>query len=318
MGIFNPDATGEVQTRVMKGITSQIEADALVDVFENPITHDCCYDLPLFGELGVTAATADPLKNDKNSFLRHYDSGTLGSVMVLTKPEDPAFVDVVLDDDTYGIHHIFGFHVDGLGRNYVGYEFDWRLVLDAFGNGIYQVMTIEINLLGNFVNDFGLRFCLSNFTAEKENTTIRLHWVNSHMIRNRFDISDRIHYPDNWVDSLRVEGFFGKPKSELTQEVVTYQDASEPDISNISTRKYFMRVREVPAVVHQYIEDQFIQADLLAVTDYNANNPTRHILTPIRNFESYEPDYQEFGTLLSTTETGCESYFSTGIKKYCS
>lgn len=99
------------------------------------IPNDQNFTLPVFAD----GDGSDPYKNDKNSFLfkcpGNYNAIT-GGDYTLEQLQGAAWVNIAtLDDTTYGTPYKTA---GSCKVNYSGYEIDWNLVLNAFGEGTYR------------------------------------------------------------------------------------------------------------------------------------------------------------------------------------
>jgi len=302
---------------VLNFITEDPKIDLNTNTFLAPNTTDCCYELPVFGEAGITASEADPLRNDYWSFLRRYDNDSVTMIsMFLTKPSDPSFSEVALNNSTYGIFYPLGFHTDERDRNYIGYRLDWRLVLDAHGEGTYQIRADKTGILPDLPSDFDFKFCLANYTAQRADGTIRMTFVNSYILKDRFDTIRRIYFPNGWVNQLRVWGIIGGNNSEYEKTFTKYTDESLRTVEDREITNYRTRIDFAPELVHNLIKTEVLQADSVSITDYNQNNPWTHIETEVREPSDYKPRYSEH-ELLTEVEFEWKEKYDTGLKKHC-
>jgi len=303
---------GDAVTTTLTFLSSRIDEQIDDTVFLSPNTVDCCYELPVFG----SQSDSDSLKNDVTRFLRGYEESITLVNLFLTKPSDSSFSEISLIDNSYGEFFPLGFHTDELLRNYVGYKVDWRTVLAAHGEGTYQIRADKTGILPNLPSDYDFRYCAGNFSAQRANMTIRFSFSNSYILGDRFDVRKRVYFPENWNNQLRVEGFFGGDNSTYEKTFTKYRDESLRTVQDRQVEKYFMRVNQAPSLVHNYIKTEILQADDITITDYNQNNPNRHIETPVREPEGYEPAYRE-DSLLANVDVSLTSRFDNKLKKHC-
>ena len=305
-------ARGDVVKKEMTSIFFPISEVNTDGIFVAPDVNDCCVELPLLASTSDT----DPLKNDVTRFLRGYDAGVTSVLLFLTKLSDSSFVDVALVDDTYGEFFAFGFHTDDLNRNYIGYRMDWRTVLTAFGEGTYQIKAVKTMVTGDEQDDFDFSYCLGAFTPSRADGTIRLQMNNSYILGSRFNVKERITFPSEWINQVRVTGYFGYPNSDYDIETTKFRDGSLRDIKQQQVEHFKMRIEQQPILVHDFIKTEFWQSDEKLVTDYNRNNYGQFIDVPVRNPNEYKPRVRE-DTQLATVDVECDSFYDNFLKKYC-
>ncbi len=312
------DARGDVQKKTLTSLFNPIIVSTAVGVFEEQDLDDCCTELPLL----ASTTDADPFKNDRTTFLRGYDASITAVDLFLTKPSVPGFTNVPLVDNKYGIFHALGFHSDELGRDYIGFEMDWRSVLldpDALGTlgeGTYQIIAELTAIALSPPDDLDFSYCLGNFTTDRADGTIRLAMKNSFILGNRFDVRDRVTFPKGWQNQIRVPGYFGYDNSDYDIEFTKYRDGSLRDFKQQQVQHFKVRIERQPAIVHDFIKTEFWQADEKDITDYNRNNYKEHLRTPVRNPSEYKPVIHEF-TKLATVDVECDSFYDNFLKKYC-
>lgn len=283
-----------------------------VNVFADPDNIGCCFILSALAD----SSSADFLKNDFWRWQKGYEFSTETVSMFLTKPFDSSFADIPLVDDTYGTFFEFGYFVDGKNRSYISYSINWKLVLDSLGEGTYQLMTVEETIFGEDQNTFDFAFCLKQYTPTLSNKTIRLEFTNTGTITDRFDESDRISFPEEDFESqLRVPGYFGKDNSDRVIERTRYNNNALKDIANKRIPKYSMDVRLVIQEVHDFIDINVLGAGSVAITDYNKNNPKRHISTEVSNPGAYAPEDDEIHQRKSVIVEWESRY--DGTKEFC-
>lgn len=303
---------GDAVTINLTFLSSNIDETEGTNIFLSPNTIDCCYELPILAD----QSDDDPLKNDVTRFLKGYEASITSVDLFLTKPSDSSFVEVALTDDTYGTFYALGFHSDELGRDYIGYRVDWRLVLTAFGEGTYQIRADKTGILPSLPSDYDFAYCVANFTANRADGTIRMSFENSYILGDRFDVTKRVYFPNNWTNQVRVKGFFGGDNSDYEKTFTKYRDQTLRTVQDRQIERYSMRIDQAPAEVHNYIKTEVMQADTKTVTDYNRDNPNTHIETPVRNPSEYRPEYRE-DTLLANVNVDFESLYDNKLKKYC-
>ena len=280
--------------------------------FADPDSNDCCFVLSAFAD----DFSSDPLKNDFWRFHKGYEISTTDVDMLLIKPFDSSFTPIALTDDTYGTFYSFGYFVDGDGRSYISYELDFKKVLTVLGAGTYQIKTVETMIVGDDLNTLDFAFCVAQYTAKRADKTVRLQFLNTGTITDRYNEGETVSFPTAFNSQIRVNGFFGKDNSEYVVERTKYNNKKLIDISNKRVPKYSLSVRQVPQDVHDFISINVLQAGQIEVTDYNKNNSKRHINTAVSNPGAYNPEDNEINLLKSAT-VELESRYDTGTKEFC-
>lgn len=303
-------------TTTLTFLSEKINTVTETSTFLDPDVCGCCYINRVFGHQTLTEIT-DPFKNDITRFLRGYESSIDTVDMFLTKPNDSTFSDVALINDTFGQFFALGFHT-GLGRNYIGYEINWRLVLIAHGEGEYQIRADKTSALyPSLASDLDFSYDLQNFTAARADTTIRISFENSHLLRSRFDQKKRISFPDNWTNQIRLKGILKSLGSEYNKTFIKYKDESKRTIEDEQVPKYFMRIEQATAEIHDYIRTEVMQSDVRKVTDYNRNNPWKYEDIEIIEPSEYKPENESEEEQLMDVEIEFRDRFDTGLKKRC-
>lgn len=306
---------GDARTTSLIFLSQKINSVVETSTFLNPDDISCCYINRVFGHQTLNEIT-DPLKNDITRFLRPYEASITDVDMFLTKPSDSTFIEVVLNDNTFGEFFDLGFHTDELGRNYIGYEVNWRLVLIEHGEGTYQIRADKTGILPTIPSDLDFPYELQDFTAARANGTIRISFSNSFILRDRFDQKKRIYFPENWTNQIRLYGFFGGDNAEYNKTFTKYKDESKRTVSDEQIPKYRMRIEQAPAEIHDFVRIEAMQADIISVTDYNNNNPWKHKETEVIEPSEYIPEYTEVEQLMDV-DIEFKDRFGTGLKKHC-
>jgi hypothetical protein len=280
--------------------------------FEAPDPNDCCFILQALADI----STDEAIKNDFWRFHKGYEISTTGVDMFLIKPLDSTFTPIPLTDDTYGSFYTFGYFVDGDGRSYISYELDFKKVLTVLGAGTYQIKTVESMIVGSDLNTFDFAFCVAQYTAKRADNTVRLQFLNTGTITDRFNEGETVSFPAEFNSQIRLNGFFGKDNSEYVIERTKYNNKKLIDISNKRIPKYSLSIRQVPQDVHDFVSINVLQSGQIEVTDYNRNNSKRHINTAVSNPGAYNPEDNEIN-LLKNVKVELESRYDTGTKEFC-
>jgi len=285
---------GDVQTDTFFVIDENPDKTIAGPDFAVSEVKDCPFILPLFGDI----ADIDNFKNDRTGFFRAYDPNIITSVdIVLQKCVNDVFVDVVtFIDNKYGTFSSLGtFQADGL--DYTSMYMDWRQVLidpdglGTLGEGKYRLKTIEVNTLASVddQNQFSFRYKLQNFSAERANGTILFETNTSRILGDHTDQKKTVTFPPGWLDAIRLFGWFGENTSEYEEERIRLEDGELIDIQDDQIENYLFESDRIPALVHNYVKTRVNQANIIEVTDYNADNANCHIQTQVVRTGDYSP-----------------------------
>lgn len=300
---------GDAVTQKATCLVDKIIPVAGTDVFLAPDEIDCCYILPVFGDL----ASDEDLKNDFTSFLRPFEVSTTSVLMFLTRNNG---ADIPLTDDTLGTFFALGFHVDVLGRNYIGFILDWKKILTAHGPDEYQLIYTTETILGTGAPGEDFAYCLLQYTAERADGTLRYKFSNSFILKDRFNVRKRIYFPANWTNQIRVFGILVGLGSDYEKTFTKYKDETLRTVQDKEIPKYRIRIDLAPMIVHNMIRTEVNQADLIEITDYNRNNSERFEDRALRNPSEYKPTDTEINQLRSVTFE-YEDRYDIGLKKHC-
>lgn len=302
-------ARGEVQTNTFFGVIDNPDQTVIQPDFAVAGVKDCCFDLPLFGDISDT----DQFKNDRTGFFKAYDPNLISSVdIILQKCVNGTFVDVVaFIDNKYGTFSSLGtFQADGL--NYISMYMDWRQVLIdpdtlGLGEGTYRLKTDETNILASVPvqNQFTFRsevnYNLRKFNTERANNTVRFDTVTNKILGDIEDQKKTVTFPTDWLDGIRLPSRFGNNTSEYEEERVRFNDGFLQFIQDDQMENYVFETDRLPAIIHNHLKTNVFQANTIQVTDYNTNNANKHVLTEVVRTGGYEPVWDKQSKLAKVT-----------------
>ena len=268
--------------------------------------------------LTILADTLDDnqFRNDKTSFLFRY-SNAVTAISIKLQLKNGVFADVAtLNDNTYGTFFALGFIVDDKNRSYIGYLVDWRLVLAAFGEGFYRVVTDETTIFGAN-SQTTAEYCLKTYLANRAEGSLK---IETYTTQIRGDINDQTDFIDfgtaAWYNSTRLCGIFGFDTSDYTDERVEFRNGQRKWITDIQETKYLMALKPIPQELHNFVKTDILQADEIFITDYNKNNPNKHIQTLVLRDGNYEPNWNA-NTLLASVEVQFKTAYNNLRKRRC-
>jgi hypothetical protein len=223
----------------------------------------CCYKSPVLGDL------SDPVnfKNDINGFLFKKNFSGENIVLTLEKNGGSALggTDIPLVDNTYGTFYNFGDFT--LYPNYIGYQIHWRNVLIVDGEGTYR-LRVDSTLLTGSSTSYSVSFNLKTYSEQRASGTFRIQSIMNGYLRNPdFDYSGL-----NWLDGLRVEGFFGNRQAEYEEERIIYRNRQVKQLRSELLNKYTCQTLHIPSCITDSIIEYHNFANVILFTDYNARN----------------------------------------------
>jgi hypothetical protein len=270
-----------------------------------PLDIDCCIELDVYGDV------SDPstFKNDRTGdSLWKFDKSTTAVDLWLQKwDESTGWGDVVqITNDTYGTYHAFGFFTSG-SFDYAGVYMDWRKVLidpdtlGTLGEGSYRIKAEETNILAalNGQKQYSFVYCVRNFSAERASDTIRFDIINTGILGDKNNPKEVFEFPPNWLDGMRLEGWFGGNNSTFEQSYVRYRSGKKVRLDDKQTEKYLLELGRFDEPIHKHIRTNILMATTVKITDYNTNNANEHINTEVKRDGAYEPVYHKQSRLYS-------------------
>lgn len=288
------------------GITTSTTIDYADDVIEQ-----CCFDLPLF----ASTTSTDTFKNDVTSCYYGYSNLVDSVEMKLLKGGD---VVATLNDNTYGDFYDFGFHENG-DKKYIGYKINWREVLIAFGEGLYQVRFDLITIFASTVYDYWFPYCLKNYSVGNIDETVRLEFWHSGIIGNWKDDKDRRSFKDlEWYNSIRFpKAMIYNARREFTSEQIQYSNGFIQDVKMEQTPLYDLIVDRMTNELHNYIGSEVVTADKIVLTDYNSKSPLKPFINKELKFRgNYEPNWQQLNNKPSVL-IQFEQRYNNLRKRFC-
>ena len=244
---------------------------------------ECCYQSPVL----ASTTSNESFQNDINSFLfkRNFSSETI----ILTLQKNGVTNLPIVNDD-YGIYYDFGTFGDY--PNYKGIKIEWQKVLTLQGPGTYRIK-VESNFITGATETYSIPFVLSEYTQEKADGTFRVQSVqNGYLQHIDFDFSGL-----NWVDGLRIRGFFGNRQAEYEQENVLYANRDSKQIRSELINTYVCQTMHIPDCITDQIIEYHNFANELLFTDYNLNNHKKTYVQKSVVFDSIESiEYKDIST----------------------
>lgn len=284
-----------------------------VSILENPFpvtlqpdlpdrTTDCC--IKFFIDVLADASDADPLRNDFKHFIWYFQPVIISVVMTLQKKVGAVYVDqATLNNNTYGTFEAYGTFTNNQGEKFIRYRLDWRTVLTAFGLGLYRVKVLSTAgigspaLTGTF---YSHEYCLMPYTEIRADGTVRIeYWMNGVTGRADDDRKFKDYGTINHDDQLRIRGSFGFPKSGYEKSYTEYADGNRPFVEDTQEPEYVLDGKEHPFFIHEEFRINIMQADEIAITDYNAMNVVNYVQKYVQPVSGYEPEWKKLQSKLA-------------------
>lgn len=264
---------------------------------------ECCYQSPVL----ASTTSNDEWKNDINSFLfkRNFSSETI----TLTLQKN-GVTDLPIVNDDYGIYYDFGAFGDY--PNYKGVQIQWQKVLTLEGAGIYR-LKVESNFLTGSTTTYSIPFELKEYTQQRANGTFRIQSIQSGYLRHLdFDYQNI-----DWLDGLRVPGFFGNRQTEYEQEFVLYANRDSKQVRSELINTYVCQTMHVPDCITDLIIEYHNFANELFFTDYNLNNHKKTYIQKKVVFESMDSIEYKDTTTFAPLQLNYKDYNQNFVKTNC-
>ena len=264
---------------------------------------ECCYQSPVL----ASTTSNDSIKNDINSFLFKRNFSSESITLTLQKN---GTTDLPIVNDDFG--KLYDFGTFGDFPNYKGIQIQWQKVLVLQGPGVYR-LKIELNLLTGTTTKFSIPFILDEYTEEKANGTFRIQSIQNGFLRHRdFDYSNL-----NWLDGLRVRGFFGNRQTEYEQEFVLYANRDSKQVRSELINSYVCQTMHIPDCITDNIIEYHNFANELFFTDYNFNNHKKTYIQQKVVFESMDSIEYKDTTSLAPLQLNYKDYNQNYVKTNC-
>lgn len=254
----------------------------------------CCFLLTAL----ATFENDEDLQNDKHTILGKYNKYFYTDVKIwIQKEEGGIYVDKQLADASTGDYLAFGV-VEDLDDSYVAYTVNWRAILIIYGIGKYRFRFEETIYTGSTTeNLYPFEFCLKEYTPRKANGTVRFTWYQKGVLGNWVLDEDVLNYntlEDFWkaegfYNQIRLPSIIGQNKSNYQREYIRYQNGELRYLQDEQVESYIWSSGYFPALLHQFIKTEIIQADKIYATDYNTINPNIIVNKQINPNSGYEP-----------------------------
>lgn len=265
--------------------------DTVLDLPLSDVT-DCCFKVKVLAKIGGTK-----FENDKSSWVWWYDIGFTNADLFLQKNVNGVWTDLteVTDLTLCDKFNDYGVNTNNRNEKLLSVVIDWEKVLTVYGVGGYRLKTEDTTIFGGAVqNQYSFEYCLSVYTENTANKTVRISWYNKNIIGSHYDDSKTLDFGDLVLyNEIRFcESFFGYTKSDFTTEYTKYNNGEKVWIGKEKTDEYFLRLWQLPFYIHIYNQSRMLMSDKLIVTNYNnnANSNFQEKIVSITESLEYAPE----------------------------
>lgn len=276
--------------------------------------YKCCGDQAL--KVLATDENNNEYENDKSGFIYWFNPVVSAAEITLWKFENGAYAQVeVLDNNDFGTFYEYGFFENVEGEKFIGYQLEWKLVFEEHGAGSYIIkcnVTLSFGGSGEKVSN---EFCLKKYTPARANGTVRLeYYLNG--ITGDIDFDEKIkNFGElNWYNSMRLPGVFGYPGSEYETINTIYNNGEQPYVEDDMRQEFILNLKQLPYFVHNILKTDFMMADTMLITDYNANNNSGFVKKRVNKKSGYQPGWSILKSNLAPVDLKFEPYYNNNKK----
>lgn len=263
-------------------------------------TKDCCSAFSLYA-LADTSST-DEFKNDRAGILFWFSNAISAATITLQKYNGTWADLTTFSDNSFGTFYPFGFFVNDEGEQFIGYQLNWKDVLTTYGEGSYRVRADITAAIGGTSSQLTPEWCLMQYTPERANKTVRIEYNLSGQLGVTDDTKRRDLGTLDWYNSLRLFGFFGYPTSSYEADYIQYNNGQKVYVEDEQEPEYTLKLALAPALVHNLMRTDVLQADQILITDYNAINADTFIKKAVIKNSDYAPNWNKLKSKLATVE----------------
>ncbi len=299
---------GDVQKVDLK-VLEVLEEPIVVPKEENPF-QKCCYPLNVYAD----TTDDDPLKNDFSAPIKIIPL-QYTCTMYLQKLVDGAWTNqATLNNNTYGTYYALAFETRN-NNNYVGYNIDWRKVLDTgaagFGEGKYRVH-FDLTTFDLYSEEY----CLRTFSTLAVDNTVRVEYTHNRLIGDENQKKTRDFVGFDWVNQLRFnEAYFGNRSAAFETEDVRYENGLEKTVAKSFVESFKLELRELPEEVYKLLVHDVLMGENITMVDYNSINIGTYAEVVIDIDGTVEPNYADLRQTADVT-LDLKSKYKNNISYY--
>lgn len=220
---------------------------------------DCdCEDF--FTELALVKDGGDDHENDYVSFLFKLVRSSDSIGVELFKGCDNKVDDI--NDDTFGqFYSVFQSNETFLS----GFRIDWLKVQQTHGYGKYYIK-VTLSILGQESTIETHEFEVKEYSDLLADGTVKIETIQNGKIINGLDFTGI-----DWVNSIRVPGFFGKKEYEFETDNYIDSNRTIKQIQDKTYRTYSLVMNSAMNWANNIFEREIL-ANNIFLTDYNLEN----------------------------------------------
>ena len=262
-----------VPVRSMASRTFTFGLPSSPSVNENDIDY-CAFECEYI-EKAFYSSSDDFWKKDKSSFL--YQKTRQSDTINLELWRDGAKIDDITNN-TYGEYF------PSLSEFAVGFIADWTSIVNALGNGLYQIVA-QKNILGVDSEEKSRTFRTMPYSDLSADKTVVLEWTQTGNIIRGFDYGQ--FQDGGWNQRIRFSGEFFRetPESEIDE----YLDSNynRLQIQDKVVNRYSLQTKLIPNSIYLSLSQDAVLANEIKVTDFNILNNEIYRRLPLR-FAGFE------------------------------
>jgi hypothetical protein len=287
-----------------------------VDIIEPIIPSkdmNCCSDF--VWRVLADANSNDEFKNDKNTFYWWFnaESITFADLTLVNNLGD----EYLLNSNTdYGTPKDYGFYTNAQNEVFVGYEIDWKKVIDNLGEAIYYIKCDTETIFGDKITLYSRNYCLKQYSADRADKTVRVeYWLNGILGISENDSKIKDFGELNIYNSHRFDGYFIYSESQYKDDYIIYNNGQRKYVEDEQEPEYTLSLKPIPAFKHDILRTDILQADEIQITDYNSRNIQEYIKKKVKKSGSYNPKYYPMQSKLASVELKFKQEFNN-LRKF--
>ena len=292
-------------------------------IAENPIDEDtivldplqinCCEDL--VWNVLANSGGANPIKDDKTSFLKAFNYLTVNAAVIILIKEDLSEINLT-SSSVYGTPYNFGFYTNEQNKKGVGYLVDWKKVFDTLGVGQYKFECRITTIFGESQSIKLGTYCLKEFSTYNANNTVRIETnINGEIGESENDYTTFDFANLNWYSQYRFDGSFNYTNSTYKEDSIKYDNGEIVTIEDEQTPEFLLSLKPIPAYKHDIIRTNVLMADKIYITDYNNKNIDNYYRREVKKNGGYEPKWYPLKTKLASIDLKMKQAFNN-LKKF--
>lgn len=258
-----------------------------------PKKAECCFALPALAEETFTSK----YKNDKHSVIWFFGELFSTAQIYIQKKVNGAWVDTELTNDDFGTMRPFGFFINKFDEKAIGYQIDWALILNnmSFGEGLYRFKGVGTPSIGDTVEYYSFEFLLRKYTTPRADGTVRAEWYRKGILGSKINDKQIDDFGDlNYFNQIRLpKSIFGLETSSYERTFIKYQNGEQVWTQDDQIEELTWQIRLMPEPVHRFLRVDMMQSGRVLITDYNSENPTKHIDTECIPNSEYAPTWKQ-------------------------